>query len=105
MKKLTLQQAMQAVTNETIYARLLREPSGDVGFYHPRFNDAQEPHLRDEVYIVARGHGTFMCHGERAPFAPGDAFFVARGTEHRFENFSDDFATWVVFMGPAPGGN
>lgn len=103
MKKVALREAMQAVaTDGTGYARLLREPSGDLGFYHPRVNDPQGPHLRDEVYIVASGHGTFLCSGERAPCEPGDAFFVARGTEHHFEDFSDDFATWVIFMGTAP---
>ncbi|HTT07002.1 MAG TPA: cupin domain-containing protein [Steroidobacteraceae bacterium] len=103
MKKLTLRDAMQAVAaKETIYARLLREPSGDIGFYRPRVDDAQGPHLRDEVYIVASGHGTFICGGERAPCQAGDAFFVARGVAHRFEEFSDDFATWVIFLGPAP---
>lgn len=103
MNKLPLREAMQAVaSDETTYVRLLREACGDVGFYHPRLKDAQEQHLRDEVYIVANGHGTFVCGGERAPFEPGDAFFVRRGTEHRFEDFSDDFATWVVFIGPPP---
>jgi len=26
--------------------------------------------------------------------------FVAADEEHRFEVFSDDFVTWVVFCGP-----
>jgi len=29
--------------------------------------------------------------------------FVPAGVEHRFENFSDDFATWVIFYGPEGG--
>tara|TARA_R110002073_G_scaffold49320_2_gene131727 strand:- start:169 stop:279 length:111 start_codon:yes stop_codon:yes gene_type:complete len=29
--------------------------------------------------------------------------FVEAGAEHRFENFSEDFSTWVVFWG-AEGG-
>jgi hypothetical protein len=29
--------------------------------------------------------------------------FVAAGVPHRFESFSDDFATWVVFWGPRGG--
>jgi hypothetical protein len=33
-----------------------------------------------------------------------DALFVAAGTEHRFEDFSEDFATWVVFTRPRKGG-
>jgi len=41
--------------------------------------------------------------GERVPFGPGEALFAAAGVAHRFEGFSDDFATRVVFYGP-PGG-
>jgi mannose-6-phosphate isomerase-like protein (cupin superfamily) len=74
-----------------------------VEFYAPLGRDNQTPHTRDELYFIAQGRGEFMHRGERAPFAPGDAFFVPAGDEHRFENFSDDFATWVVFWGPEGG--
>jgi hypothetical protein len=30
-------------------------------------------------------------------------FFTPAGWVHRFEDFSDDFATWVVFWGPKGG--
>jgi len=36
-------------------------------------------------------------------FGPGDALFVPAHTSHRFEDFSPDFATWVVFYGPDGG--
>lgn len=71
--------------------------------YAPRGADAQQPHTRDELYIVARGTGDFESEGERIPYAPGDALFVAAGRPHRFENFSDDFVVWVVFYGPEGG--
>jgi len=29
--------------------------------------------------------------------------FVPAGVEHRFEHFSEDFSTWVVFYGPRGG--
>jgi hypothetical protein len=29
--------------------------------------------------------------------------FVPAGDEHRFTNFSDDFATWVFLYGPKGG--
>ena len=29
--------------------------------------------------------------------------FVAAGGEHRFEDFTEDLAVWVVFYGPAGG--
>jgi hypothetical protein len=32
----------------------------------------------------------------RVPFGPGDLLFVAAGTEHRFEDFTEDLGVWVV---------
>ena len=74
-----------------------------VKLYTPRGNDPQTPHSRDEVYVVARGEGEFICGGVRQPFGPLDVLFAAADVEHRFENFSDDFAVWVLFYGPEGG--
>lgn len=74
-----------------------------VELYAPPRRDSQSPHDRDEVYFVISGEGDFVVAGERTRFAGGDALFVPAGAEHRFENFSDDFATWVVFYGPHGG--
>jgi mannose-6-phosphate isomerase-like protein (cupin superfamily) len=71
--------------------------------YAPRGHDPQTPHDRDEVYFVISGSGEFVQAGERQAFAAGDALFVAAHVEHRFENFSPDFAAWVVFYGPLGG--
>ncbi len=71
--------------------------------YAPRGVDDQQAHSQDELYIVARGSGTFVCGDERMAFGPGDALFAAAGVEHRFEDFTDDFETWVVFYGPEGG--
>lgn len=74
-----------------------------LGLYAPRGTDPQAPHTRDEVYVVVRGSGTFV-HGEhKRAFAPGDMLFVAAHAPHRFEEFTDDFAAWVVFYGPQGG--
>ena len=70
-------------------------------WYAPRRVDHQAPHLRDEIYVVVSGEGWFMRAGERVPFTAGDALFVRAGVPHRFEDFSDDFAAWVIFAGPA----
>jgi mannose-6-phosphate isomerase-like protein (cupin superfamily) len=71
--------------------------------YAPRGVDGQQPHSRDEVYVVIRGSGTFV-HGEtREPFIAGDFLFVEAGVVHRFEDFTDDFAVWVMFFGPEGG--
>src|SRR5919106_5820182 len=85
------------------YAEPLCNGTMRLGLYAPRRYDPQKPHEQDELYVVMHGRGTFVHGGERTPFGPGDALFVAAGVEHRFEDFSDDFATWVVFWGP-PGG-
>lgn len=79
--------------------------SGEVElrFYAPAGVDNQVPHDRDELYFVASGSGTFVRERERVPFAPGDVLFAAAGETHRFEDFSPDFATWVLFYGPARG--
>jgi mannose-6-phosphate isomerase-like protein (cupin superfamily) len=74
-----------------------------VELYAPVGTDLQEPHSRDELYFIQSGSGSF-AHGEaREGFGPGDCFFVAAGTPHRFEAFTADFATWVVFWGPEGG--
>ncbi len=71
--------------------------------YAPRGRDPQQAHEQDELYVVARGSGTFLNGDDRHLFGPGDAMFVPAGTDHRFDDFSDDLAIWVVFYGP-PGG-
>ncbi len=74
-----------------------------VKYYAPRGTDEQTPHTRDELYVVARGSGTFVNGDRRHPFGTGDILFVPAGMEHRFEDFTDDFGTWVIFYGPEGG--
>jgi mannose-6-phosphate isomerase-like protein (cupin superfamily) len=74
-----------------------------IEFYAPRGRDPQKPHSRDEVYVVVSGRGQFVDGGRRELFGPGDVLFVPAGVEHRFEDFSDDLAVWVVFYGPEGG--
>ncbi|MGQ0664474.1 MAG: cupin domain-containing protein [Pseudomonadota bacterium] len=71
--------------------------------YAPRGTDPQTPHTRDEVYVVASGRGAFLAGDDRFPFGPGDFLFVPAGMAHRFIDFSDDVALWVVFYGPEGG--
>ncbi len=81
----------------------IRHGTMRVGIYAPRGSDEQTPHDQDELYIVISGSGLFQRDETRQPFKPGDALFVPAGMTHRFVEFTDDFATWVVFWGP-PGG-
>ena len=81
----------------------------EIRLYAPPGHDPQTPHDRDELYIVARGSGTFRAGDQSYNFVPGALLYVAAHETHRFEDFSDDFATWVVFYGDVknapPAGN
>lgn len=85
------------------FVTLMRHGTLEVQLYAPRGTDPQKPHRRDELYIVAVGNGVFVRGDERVRFGPGDALFVPAGMAHRFEDFSDDFVTWVIFYGPDGG--
>lgn len=101
MAKIAIPEALEALaTAGERYKRLIERQDFDIGMYRPGAQDDQTPHARDELYVVARGTGEFICDGKRETFEPGDAFFVEAGAEHRFENYSEDFATWVIFFGP-----
>jgi mannose-6-phosphate isomerase-like protein (cupin superfamily) len=85
------------------FAEVFTHGTLSVEVYAPRGIDPQQPHRRDEIYVVIRGSGVFFCGAERMRFGPGDLLFVPAGAEHRFEHFSEDFATWVIFYGPDGG--
>jgi mannose-6-phosphate isomerase-like protein (cupin superfamily) len=104
MLKLTARDALQRLADtKTDFARLIEKETFDVSLYKPEKVDPQTPHARDELYVIASGSGKFFCAGETETIATGDVLFVAAGVEHRFENFTDDFSTWVIFFGNRPG--
>ena len=82
---------------------VLQRGTLDVKLSLPVPPNQQTPHAQDEVYVVIRGRGVLLHDGERDPFESGDLLFVAAGTEHRFEDFTEDLAVWVVFYGPRGG--
>jgi len=84
-------------------AQILRHGSLEVRWYAPRGSDPQTPHERDELYVVASGRAEFVRGSERAAVGAGDVLFVPARMEHRFEDMSADFGTWVMFYGPAGG--
>lgn len=79
------------------FIKLLENNEMYVEIYQPNKVDQQTPHDQDEIYVVICGSGMFYNNGERRPFQVGDLIFVPAGVEHRFEDFTDDFKTWVIF--------
>ena len=74
-----------------------------VEVFAPKEADLQQPHPQDESYFIHSGTAQIIINEQRFDAAPGDAFFVAAGVLHKFENFSSDLVTWVVFYGPQGG--
>jgi mannose-6-phosphate isomerase-like protein (cupin superfamily) len=85
------------------FAKVLEHGSLLVEIYAPRGSDPQQPHTRDEAYVVVEGSGEFVNGDARHHFAPGDFLFVPAGVPHRFENFTQDLVVWVIFYGPEGG--
>lgn len=85
------------------FTTLFRHGTLEIEIYRPVGVDRQQPHTRDELYVIISGHGTFLNGAERTAFAPGDVLFVPAGVTHRFIDFSTDFSTWVFFYGPEGG--
>lgn len=88
---------------EHVFLNLFEHGTLSVEIYQPDKIDHQQPHERDEVYVVISGSGTFLNGEKRRRFGPGDLLFVPAGVVHRFEDFTDDFCTWVIFYGPKGG--
>jgi len=85
------------------FITLFQHGSLEVELYQPYLKDNQEPHTRDEVYIIARGSATYTLEGVQTSVSQGDFLFAPAHKEHRFDSFSDDFCTWVLFYGPTGG--
>lgn len=89
--------------SKQLFLELFTHGTLSVEVYKPNEKDLQQPHEKDEVYLVISGKGDFYSSGKTVKFQKGDFLFVPAGIEHRFENFSDDFSTWVIFYGPKGG--
>ena len=102
--RLTLDHALARFSqSDQPFKRLFAHGSMEVEIYAPKGKDLQQPHTRDELYVIAAGSGYFVHESDRHAVEVGEVLFVPAGDEHRFEDFSDDFATWVVFYGPDGG--
>jgi len=104
MNRMTINNALQSLKGEQApFKELFRHGSLSVEIYQPHKEDFQSPHKRDEIYVIASGSGYFVNGESRDKFEQGEVIFVPAGVIHRFEDFSDDFSTWVFFYGSEGG--
>ena len=82
---------------------VLQRGTLDVALGLPLRPSQQTPHAQDEIYFIIRGRGVLIHDSKRDRFQSGDLLFVAAGTEHQFEDTTDDLALWRVFYGPHGG--
>lgn len=104
MARLTIADALKTLEgHDQPFREVFSHGSLTVEIYQPHGIDRQQPHSRDEIYVVISGSGIFLNGDTREPFQTGDVLFVPAGVVHRFEAFTNDFATWVFFYGPEGG--
>jgi mannose-6-phosphate isomerase-like protein (cupin superfamily) len=103
--KISLAEAREKLMleEELPFTVLLHHGSMSIEYFAPKVEDTQQPHLQDEIYVIASGKSNFLCGAEYYHCEKGDVLFVPAGMEHRFIHFSEDFATWVIFYGAAGG--
>ncbi|MGB5238013.1 MAG: cupin domain-containing protein [Flavobacteriaceae bacterium] len=94
-------EALRAVPDT--FKTFFRHGTLSVEVYKPDKIDLQEPHDRDEVYVIISGSSEFQNGKQKVKCKSGDFLFVPAYQDHRFFNFTDDFATWVIFYGPEGG--
>lgn len=104
-ENLTISNALQQLSGVRgqAFTKLFNHGTLEIEIYAPKGHDPQQPHDKDEVYVIASGRGWFVNGTSRHPFETGQVLFVPAGVEHRFEDFTDDFSTWVIFYGPQGG--
>jgi mannose-6-phosphate isomerase-like protein (cupin superfamily) len=104
MPRLTISNALEGLKDEKqLFKKLFSHGSLDVEIYKPNKVDLQKPHDRDEIYVVASGSGYFVNGDLREQVEQGEGWVVPAGVAHRFEDFSENFSTWVFFYGPVGG--
>ena len=102
--KISKASALQKLTESNFeFEQVLQHGTLEIEFYKPIEIDKQQPHHKDEIYIIASGNSKFYHEGEITEVGTGDCLFVAAYNEHRFFNFSNDFAVWAIFYGPEGG--
>jgi mannose-6-phosphate isomerase-like protein (cupin superfamily) len=98
--KIEKQQAIQQLKQSgNEFISLFQSGKLSVEIYKPYLIDKQQPHERDEFYLIISGKGKFQLLDQTTTFKEGDFLFVPAYAEHGFIEFSDDFTTWVFFIG------
>ncbi|MGK0442567.1 MAG: mannose-6-phosphate isomerase-like protein (cupin superfamily) [Pseudohongiellaceae bacterium] len=104
MGRLIISSALKSLEDKKeSFKELFNHGSLSVEIYKPNIIDLQQPHSRDELYVIATGSGFFVNGESRESFEQGEVLFVPAGVVHRFEDFTEDFSTWVIFYGPEGG--
>ncbi|HEV7621638.1 MAG TPA: cupin domain-containing protein [Flavisolibacter sp.] len=98
----SIQQAKEKLAKEgkDPFVVLIKNGDMSVEYYKPSDTDKQTAHKQDEVYVIASGSGKFLSGNNIIEFTNGDVLFVPAGMSHHFQDFTQDFATWVIFYGP-----
>ena len=101
---ITVEEAsLQLSKKDSPFVELFNHGSLSVELYAPVGKDLQQPHTRDEIYVIASGSGYFHSNSKEMKIGAGDFLFVRAGLMHFFYDFSEDFSTWVFFYGPEGG--
>lgn len=87
------------IKSGSLFSELYNDGRISIELYKPAQEDLQMPHDRDELYMIISGTGTFRLRDETFQFEQRDLLLVPAGVAHRFENFTEDFVTWVIFYG------
>lgn len=102
--KISADTALEKLSSSNqLFLELFQHGTLSVEVYKPEKADHQQPHERDEIYVVISGHGKFSLSGQTTEFKAGEFIFVPARAEHRFIDFSEDFSAWVFFYGPLGG--
>ena len=98
--QVSIDEAIQLLSHEkSRFVEVMKDGDMTIEYYAPVIIDEQQPHKKDELYIIASGTSEFLRDKEKLTCKKGDVLFVPAHMEHRFINFTQDFASWVIFYG------
>jgi mannose-6-phosphate isomerase-like protein (cupin superfamily) len=92
-------QELLADSKSSGYFPFLEEESLSAGIYRlpAESLDGQNPHARDEVYIVMEGRANFVVEDEILAVEAGSIIYVRAKVEHKFEVIEEPLSILVLF--------